>query len=80
MRIAISRPPEGEWKVTSLGDRRYRVFLDGAPVSQVFAADDEAGELWRHRTDGRGELVLTASREEIESERLTGVVRLERID
>lgn len=77
MRIAVRQPPEGRWVVSELPEHSsYAVYLDGAKLEDVFAADDEAGELWRSKRGPDGEILIDQERQEVVAERLTGSVQI----
>lgn len=77
MRIAVTMPPEGEWASAPLPfGVVYDVYLDGSKVEHVFAADDDAGELWRHQIGADGKVIVDFTKNELVSERLTGRVQI----
>jgi len=57
--------------------RRSLVFLDGVRQRDAIRCDEEAGTLTRYKRDADGKLVLNRMLDEIETEDLTGVVRIE---
>jgi hypothetical protein len=58
------------------GDRGT-VYLNGAPIAQVFECSEDMGYLIRFKTDANGVPMLTPDKTEAQTERLQGRVRFE---
>jgi hypothetical protein len=59
------------------GGNKVVVYLDDVEVEEVTIADEEEGFLVRFRSGPDGKLLLTEDRQAVETERLTGNVRIE---
>lgn len=55
---------------------RLAILLDGAEQTNVITYDMDEGFLLRLKTDAAGKLVLNHERDDVETERVTGVVDL----
>jgi len=56
--------------------RRLDIFLNGEPVHDVVAYDCDAGTVTRHKRDHNGDRIIDVSGEKLETETLSGDVRV----
>lgn len=76
MRLSVHKDDEGYLPYLQMLHRMRKpiVMLDGVEQSEVITADEERGEVLRHKTDERGNVIIAAGGHELETELLQGEV------
>lgn len=74
MRITVDPHDHGE--LVNPYRQHIEIYLDGKKMDKVITADEEAGTVYRHRTDASGQIIVSLDRMRALTETLTGVVKV----
>ena len=72
MRLSVMKGDPGYHKKAHW----FRVYLDDHFVDHCFTADEDAGCLWKYKTDENGRILMNDQKTEVLTEQLFGHVEL----